>query len=273
MLQEIDITQLPVAPTLHWLEAYGAWLKFEYIKRGGELAGKSLDAYLQDARHLAKWFEEYTQRSFALEFVTPEIVRAYFGWQESVKARPNTRNRRLANLRTMVKWGPGTGQLTAAPTLRQARARQARLPRKAKDESEINALEAVANDASHLKHHTLKYSMLGVRDQLIWSLFKNTTLRIEMIASLDVRDLDLDNDIFRVMAKGDVEQEFPITQELKTAILNWLHVRPAGGSALLTDWHGQAVTKGQPRRGSTRTWWNEKTGLNLLGSLHGKEKV
>jgi hypothetical protein len=25
--------------------------------------------------------------------------------------------------------------------------------------------------------------------------------------------------------------------------------------------------------GSTRTWWNEKTGLNLLGSLHGKEKV
>jgi hypothetical protein len=25
--------------------------------------------------------------------------------------------------------------------------------------------------------------------------------------------------------------------------------------------------------GSTRTWWNETTALNLLGSLHGKEKV
>jgi integrase len=225
------------------------WLKFEYIKRGGgELAGKSLDAYLQDARHLAKWFEEYTQRSFALEFVTPEIVRAYFGWQESVKARPNSRNRRLANLRTMVKWGLGTGQLTVDPTLRQARARQARLPRKAKDEAEINALEAVASEAGHLKRQTVKYSVLGLRDQLIWSFFKNTTLRIKMITSLDVRDLDLENDIFRVMAKGEVEQEFPINQELKAAILNWLRVRPVGGSALLTDWHGQAVTTGQVRR-------------------------
>jgi integrase len=249
MLQQIDITQLPVAPTLHWMEAYGTWLHFDYIKRGGgELSDKSMSAYLQDARHLAKWFEQYTQQPFALELVTPEIVRAYFVWQESIKARPNTRNRRLANLRTMVKWGLAMGILTSDPSLRQSRARQTRLPRKAKDEAEIHALEDVAVQGSHLKRQTVKYAMLGARDKLIWSLFKNTTLRIEMITLLDVNDFDMVEDIFRVIAKGDVEQEFPINAELKKSIMEWLAIRPSGGESLLTDWHGHRITTGQVRR-------------------------
>jgi integrase/recombinase XerC len=249
MNELIDITNLPVAMSIHWMEAYGAWLRFDYIKRGGgELAEKSLSAYLQDARHLAKWFETFTQQSFVLELVTSEVVRAYFGWQESVKARPNTRNRRLANLRTMVKWGLATGQLAGDPTLRQVRARQARLPRKAKDEAEIRALETVVSEGSHLKHHSMMYAVLGARDKLMWSLFKNTTLRIEMITLLDVRDFDLTAGIFRVIAKGNVEQEFPINDELNKSVMEWLIIRPQGGEALLTDWHGQRITTGQMRR-------------------------
>jgi len=249
MLQQIDLTTLPVAPTLHWLESYGAWLKFDYIKRGGgELAEKSLSAYLQDARHFATWFEHYTQQPFSMDQVTPELVHAYFNWQESVKARPNTRNRRLANLRTMVKWGFAMGALNVDPTLRQSRARQQRLPRKAKDEVEIHALETVAVNGSHLKRQTVKFGLLGMRDHLIWSLFKNTALRIEMIVNLDVADFDMVNDVFRVIAKGNVEQEFPINAELKKSIMEWLALRPQSGSALVTDWHGQRLTTGQVRR-------------------------
>lgn len=249
MLKQFDITQAPVAPSLHWLEAYGTWLRFDYIKRGGgELCEKSMAAYLQDARHLARWFVGYTQSPFSIEQVTAAHVRAYFIWQEGHKDKVNTRNRRLANLRTMVKWGISSGALDKDPSLRQARACQQMLPRKAKNKDEIVALEAVATVGSHLKRHTAKYAVLGARDAVVWSLFKNTALRIEMICNLDLADVQLDQGKFRVMGKGNVEQEFPINDELKASIEGWLAIRPHGGPALVTDWHGQRVTTGQVRR-------------------------
>jgi integrase/recombinase XerC len=94
----------------------------------------------------------------------------------------------------------------------------------------------------------LKFALLGARDKALWSLFKNTTLRVEMITSLDVRDFDFAAGIFRVIAKGNVEQEFPINAELKEAIMEWLLVRPLGGEALITDWYGNRITTGQVRR-------------------------
>lgn len=244
-----DLSTWRVAPTLHWSEAWATWLKLDYVKRGGgELSEKSLAAYLQDARHLAKWFAAKYDREFSPELLTVENVRAYFEQQAEQKDAVNSRNRRLASLRMIVKWCIAEGRLLSDPTLRQARARLMRLPRKAKDQDEISALETVAITGSHLKRQTEHWGFLGERDYIIWAIFKNTTLRIESIVNLDAEDIFLETRILRVITKGDIEVEFPINDELAGAIEHWLKTRPTNAKALITDWNGRRLTTGQVRR-------------------------
>ncbi len=244
-----DLSTWRVAPMLHWAEAWSTWLKLDYIKRGGgELSPKSLAAYLQDARHLSRWFAAKYGQEFSPEQLTADVVRAYFEHQACRKDAVNSRNRRLASLRMMAKWAVGEGLLAADPTLRQARARQIRLPRKAKDKAEVAAVETVAITGSHLKRGTERWAFLGERDYLTWQLFKNTAMRIESVVNLDTADVDLAGRILRVITKGDILTELPINDELAQALERWLHVRPPHGAALVCDWVGERLTTGQVRR-------------------------
>lgn len=240
--QQFDLTALPVAPSLHWSEAFAAWLYHE-----GKMP-KTIQAYLQDMRHLSRWYEGRNAQPFSPELLTRVDVQSYFEWQAGAKAKAKSRNRRLASLRVMVHWAIREGLLGEDPTVHQKRAKELRLPRRAKDNNEVRALATVAAVGAHLKRHTQLWSMLGIRDHVMWSLFIHAALRIEELAKLDVDDLKFDQGIIRVMGKGGIDGEVEMADELAKDLHNWLAVRPQKGTALLTDWHGQPLTTGQLRR-------------------------
>lgn len=242
MLQQIDLTQLEVAPTLHWMEAFGSWLHQE-----GKMP-KTVMAYLQDMRHFDRWYQDCNAQPFSPDKLTRFDVQRYFEWQAGMKARAKSRNRRLASLRVMVRWAMEHGLLSEDPTVHQKRIKESRLPRRAKDDDEVQALAMVATVGSHLKRHTQLWSTLGLRDHVMWSLFIHAALRIEELANLDVDDLKFDQGIIRVIGKGGVDGEVEMADELKQDLQDWLTHRPQGGTALLTDWHGQRLTTGQLRR-------------------------
>lgn len=230
---------------MNWQEAFLDYLIHDHVKRGGgELSENSLKANLQDVRHFAR----FAGGSFHPREMTAELVKAYFAWQDEIKAAARSRNRRLASLRNLVKFCLAEGWLDRDPTVRIKRRGLSQLPRRAKNDDEMVALQAVAQVSAHLKKSTRKYDLLGLRDKVIFGLFASAILRISEIEHADVDDLYLEQSTMRILGKGDVEGWIYLPDDLVADLREWLAKRPRGGQALITDWRGQRLSAGQIRR-------------------------
>lgn len=249
MLQQTDFNQIRVAPGLHWIEDFAAWLHRH------DRMPKTIEAYLQDVRHFARCFERVNSQAFSPEQLNATDVKAYFAEQDLDKSvAPSSRNRRLASLRVLVEWAVEAGILEYDPTVAIKRVKFELSPRDRTPE-EMNALEAVADAGSHLKRMTEKHDLLGLRDQVIWSLFKDAGLRIHEIAGLDIDDLDLAAGEIHVMGKGMKKAKVIIPSTLVIVLASWLDRRPhpqremgMEREPLVTDWNGKRITTGQIRR-------------------------
>lgn len=244
------LTEFVVAPTLTWNEAFAGWLAEDGRKQGGKgrLSRKSVEAYLQDVTHFSRWYEQTYAQQFAFDDLRREVVRAYFDWQAGLKAAPKSRNRRLASLRALVRFGRELALLDGDPTDLIERIEEARRAPRSKCESEYQSLRSVSTDARHLKCQTEKHGLLGLRDRVIFGLFGQAGLRIAEVAGLDLDDLHLDAKFIHVTGKGGYEGYVEIPESLKSDIEAWLAARPGQGRALITDWTGERITTGQIRR-------------------------
>jgi site-specific recombinase XerD len=227
---QIDLTTLPVAPTLHWSEAFGAWLHETGRMRN------TISAYLQDMHHYFRYFSELNAVN----------VKAYFAMQDvdnTVKA--SSRNRRLASMRVFVRWSVEAGLMDADPTVGVKRVDVELSPRDRTAE-EMSALEEVAAAGSHLKCQTEAHSMLGLRDELMWNLFKDAGLRISEIAELRISDVDMSSNVIHVLGKGGRKADVVIPQRLVDIIASWLSRMPISiDGNLVTDWNGHGIGRGQ----------------------------
>lgn len=234
-----------IAPSLHWLEAWSTWLRLDHTKKGGGvLAEKSMASYLISARHFCR-----AGTGDLAELLTEQHVTTYFAEQLRSKVPPKSYNHRLTTVRKIVAWALQDGLINVDPTRRIERARQMRLPRRARDDGELAALETAAIVGSHLRRHTQAWSFLGERDYIIWMLFKHTGMRIDMVRRLDLDDLMLtDTPILRVLGKGGLQGEIPVNDELRVALDHWLTVRGDRGTALVCDWERARLSTSQIRR-------------------------
>jgi integrase/recombinase XerC len=228
----VDLTQLPVA-TLDWESGFHCWL-VESDRRPN-----TIDAYLQDMRHYFRYFSE----------LTPVNVKAYFRMQDvDNTVKPSSRNRRLASMRVFVQWAVEQGLIDADPTVGIKRVDVELSPRD-RSADEMSALDQVVTDRSFLRCQTEGHWFLGMRDELIWSLFKDAGLRISEVAQLQISDVDLVASEIHVLGKGGKKAPVVIPQRLVDVIVKWLDRAPSSvGGFLVTDAHGQAITTGQVRR-------------------------
>lgn len=244
-------TQFQVAPVLTtWSDAYETWLKAGHIKRGGGvLSEKAVLAYQQDLRHYSQFHLQATGQPFSPELITPALIQAYFSAQDGSHVPPASRNRRLASLRTFVRWCVSVGLLDADPTVRIARVENSKLPPRAKSADECKALDKVARKGGHLKYGTAHYRTLGLRDRVIWGLLNDAGLRVSSVAALDIEGLHLDEGYISVWVKGGKIGEIVIPKRLCKLLADWLKVHPETTSgAVITDWNGQRLSTGQIRR-------------------------
>ena len=239
-----------VAPSLHWSEAFGAWLHSDHRKFGkrGTLSQKSIDAYLQDARHFAGFYEQAYGTGFAPDALTEEVVKAYFDWQDMNRVKPATFNRRLSTVALMGQWlGCGNMTLCVERKITEYEPRD-------KTPDEYQALEAVAGSMSYLKRETMKHGLLGERDLIAFLLMGlDGGLRISEVAGLNVDDVNVERLQIRVRGKGGSDQKIEISDEMGELLSKWMKGMPAPkddeqGTPLFVNWGGERVTGGQLRR-------------------------
>lgn len=235
-----NFAQVQVAITqLDWRNEFGFWL------RQNDRVQKTVDAYLQDMRHFANYFETANGQPFTPDQLNATDVKGYFAAQDMDKAvAPASRNRRLASLRVMVRWSVEAGLLEYDPTISIKRQPVEPSPRD-RSSSEMARLNMVISSGSHLKYQTENHIWLGLRDSAIWILFNAAGLRISEVVGLDVADLDFASNEIHVLGKGGKKAPVLVSADAMAEIAEWIKTRGVTSDAVITDWDGKRITREQ----------------------------
>jgi len=240
MLPQIDLTALPVAPTLHWMEAFGSWLRSTPTQKHRARSRLTRDAYLSDVQLFAQCFEEVNSQAFSPEFLNATDLRTYFARLES-ENKPATYNRKLASIRMLINWARYEGLLDHDPAewipfvdaVRKS-------PRDLNDEERLK-LEAAAEAGED--------TLIGLRDSLIFFLMDDVGLRVSEVIELKESDLHLNDGYIHVLGKGKKHREPKIGSRTINKIRAWLDRKPASlEGTLITDEAGLSIGRGQAWR-------------------------
>jgi site-specific recombinase XerD len=241
MQTQIDITQLTVAPSTHWMEAFGAWLHEH------DRMEKTITAYMQDMRHFSKFFERENGQVFEPGYLNATDVKKYFARQDADKeVAATSRNRRLASLRVLVEFAVEAGLLEYDPTVSIKRQPIELTPRD-RNTDELSRLNEVVRCGSHIRCAGERHAWLALRDRVIWALFMDTGLRIHEVSNLEAADLDFEAGKISVIGKGGKKASINVSSGLLSMLAEWIQLRP-GCAALVVDWNGERLTTGQIRR-------------------------
>ncbi|MGG5258552.1 tyrosine recombinase XerC [Phycicoccus avicenniae] len=182
-----------------------------------------------------------------LRAVTLADLRGWLGRVARGGAARSTLARTSASLRTFFRWCERTGRVEHDPSLRLAAPRRQRtLPpvlaqRSAASLLDVAAVAADDDDPVHL------------RDRAALELLYGTGIRVGELTGLDVDDVDLDQQVLRVVGKGDKERRVPFGKPARDAVTSWLDggrprlVTQDSGPALLLGRRGRRVDPRQVR--------------------------
>lgn len=147
--------------------------------------------------------------------ISTRHVRAYLAGlgQSGLSAR--SMNRKLAAVRTFLKYLVRQGVLSQNPAASLRNPREQRsLPSVLSEEETEQLLEDTAGS-----------DWFAVRDRAMLELFYSSGLRVSELCGLDLTDIDLENGVVLVRGKGKKERLAPLGGAAIEAIRAWLSVR------------------------------------------------
>jgi integrase/recombinase XerC len=162
-------------------------------------------------------------------------LRRYSAWLNGQGYASSTIARRLASLRSFFRYQRRQGVVATDPAggLRNPKQSQ-RLPRLLRVEEVIRLLDAIPTA-----------DPLGVRDRAMFETLYGGGLRVSELVGLDLRDLDLEQEMIRVRGKGRRERLCPIGRMAATWIEYWRALRRPERSdepALYLNRYGRRLT-------------------------------
>jgi len=188
----------------------------------------TLTAYRQDISRLASYLEGCDVPTWA-DFQRPQLE----GWiADSRDAGLSIRSiqRQLSAVRRFYDWLGRFDEAGAHPThgYQLKRIRQD-LPQVLDVDLMQQLLDAPAPKAE-------KEALLWRRDKAILELFYSSGLRLAELAQLKLMDLDLSGGLITVLGKGRKTRVLPVGKMARTAITDWLSIRPQFVRAPSESW-------------------------------------
>lgn len=172
------------------------------------LARNTLLAYRRDLQHLSDWL---AGRSRALVETNETELQAYFSARHT-GTKATTANRRLTVFKRFFRWTLRERRLSVDPTLKLQSAKQALRVPKTLTEAQVEALLAAPDVGV----------ALGVRDRCMLELMYASGLRVSELVTLQVLNLNLNDNVLRVVGKGSKERLIPFGQVASQWLRNYL---------------------------------------------------
>lgn len=222
-----------------------------YLRHQRGLSENTVRAYHGDLMHLAAFVAATSSESIGIdEALMVASLGDLRGWLASMSSDGLSRTtlaRRGAASRAFYGWAADSGRVSANPALRLASARPSvTVPTVISADAVVTLLEVAEgrcddDDAIHL------------RDWAAAELLYATGMRVGELAGLDVRDINLDQRLVRVLGKGAKERVIPFGVPARHAMLEWLQrgrpqlIHPTTGGALFLGQRGRRVDQRQVR--------------------------
>jgi integrase/recombinase XerC len=202
--------------------AIGDFLRHLSVERNA--SPMTVKSYREDLSQAAAWFgEQLGDANAPVQRITPRLVRGYLAWLHEQKYAKSTIARRLAGLRSWLRYLCRVGVLKVNPADGlKAPKRERKLPR--------FMTEA---EAAKLCGTPGQRTPLSSRDRAVLEVIYSAGLRVSEAVGLNLTDLDLAGGSAVVRGKGKRERLALLGRPAIAALRDWLKQR----EVLLAELH------------------------------------
>ena len=173
------------------------------------LSANTLAAYRRDLEGLALWL---SSRHTELLTATEADLQAYFAARHA-QTRATTANRRLTVFKRFFRWALRERLIAGDPTLRLLPARQPLRVPQSLTEAQVEALLAAPRVDTPL----------GLRDRTMLELLYASGLRVSELVGLKTLHIGLNEQVVRVLGKGNKERLVPFGEVANEWLTRYLH--------------------------------------------------
>lgn len=182
-----------------------------YLEVEKDVSPHTISGYANDLEQ----FVLYLGGATGLAGVSNMDIRGFLAHLYRLGVKKSSAGRKLAALRSFYRYLHREGYVEQNP------ARSVATPKKEKYIPQF----LTADDVDRLMKAPAAEAAADPRGLAILELFYSSGLRISELASLKVRDVDLDAGMLRVMGKGRKERVVPVGAKAVQALNAWLAVR------------------------------------------------
>ena len=204
-----------------------------YLESEKRFSPHTLDAYRRDLNFFAEEFPVDTDSGW--QKISPQQVRACIARAHRQGLGGSSLQRRLSALRRFYAYLGRKHGITDNPAVGISAPKKPRPLPKALDTEQAGRLMTGSSE-----------DPLQLRDVAMLELTYSSGLRLAELASLDLRDLDLESGTLRVTGKGSKTRELPVGRYAIEAIQRWLTVRSeidkTGEQALFLSRQGRRIS-------------------------------
>lgn len=192
-----------------------------YLKNERDASIHTQKNYMVDIAQFYRFLEKRHPSAFAggtlkIEKVDVPMVRGFLGQMFDNKA-PASMARKIATLRTFFQYCMKKGLVDSNPAREVATPKiPKRLPNFLTVDEVFTLIKATSDDGA-----------AGARDKAIVETLYATGLRVSELVGLNVEDIDLKENLVRVLGKGKKERIVPIGEKAKKSVVRYLGMRSA----------------------------------------------
>jgi integrase/recombinase XerC len=207
----------------------------DHLRTERQASIHTLRSYEDDLALYSSYLDEVQGAAADPSAVNSSRLRRYSAWLTGRGYAPSTVARRLASLRSFFRYLRRRGFVTSDPSAGLRNPKQARrLPRLLRVDEVIRLLEGVPVDTAP-----------GVRDRAMLETLYGGGLRVGELVTLNLEDIDADQELLRVRGKGRRERLAPIGAMAVDWLKRWVPLRQPKAnreSALFLNQRGTRLT-------------------------------
>jgi len=224
------------------------------IEKSGRYSKNTVRAYRKDIQDFIKFLEQSGQKITQTDY---HNVRDYIYKQHRRGNSARTIGRKIASLRGLFKRLIQTGVIDNDPTTKVSIPREKRnLPEVIPEETIVDAIDAAPLEKN-----------IEIRDVAMLELLYGTGIRRAELAGLNLASVS--DKLINVIGKGNKERIVPLTKMARTALDDYLMIRP---SLVCAKYNTKALFLSQ-RGGRLTTRQIARRIERILRRISGKKKL